>query len=42
MIVDPLGETLAHAEEHEAIVMATVDAELVAQARSAFPFMADR
>ena len=42
MIVGPLGETLAHAEEHEAIVMATVDPELVARVRSAFPFMADR
>jgi predicted amidohydrolase len=42
MIVDPWGEVLAHGAKSEALLLAEVDAEVVRQARSAFPVLADR
>jgi predicted amidohydrolase len=42
MIIDPWGEVLAHGAKSEALLMAEVDAEVVRQARSSFPVLADR
>jgi len=43
MIVDPLGEVLARAEEpQETIVTATIESERVTHVRQQFPFLADR
>jgi predicted amidohydrolase len=42
MIVDPLGEALATGAGSEAILVADVDAAVVAGVRARFPFLADR
>jgi predicted amidohydrolase len=42
MIVDPLGEALATGAGSEAILVAEVDATVVAGVRARFPFLADR
>lgn len=41
-IVDPMGETLAAAAGGEALIVADVTAERVAEVRAALPFLADR
>jgi len=41
-IIDPLGETLAQGAIGEALLVADVDAEMVASVRKQFPFSADR
>jgi predicted amidohydrolase len=41
-IIDPLGETLASAEDEEAVITAEVDAAIVRSTREHFPFLADR
>jgi predicted amidohydrolase len=41
-VVDPLGERLATAAGGEALLVADVDAERVAQVRARFPFLRDR
>ncbi len=42
MIIDPLGEVLAHGTEHETILTADVDPARVAEVRAEFPFLQDR
>ena len=42
MIVDPLGEVLAHAEDAEATLVADVDPKRIAAVREEFPFLQDR
>ena len=42
MIVDPLGEVLAHAAQTESIVTAEVTAERVKEVRAEYPFLQDR
>lgn len=42
MIIDPLGNVLAHADDSESIIYADVDAAEVARVRNQFPFMQDR
>lgn len=42
MIIDPLGNTLAHADNSETIIYADIDANEVTHVRSQFPFMQDR
>ncbi|MDG2260977.1 MAG: nitrilase-related carbon-nitrogen hydrolase, partial [Actinomycetota bacterium] len=41
-IIDPLGETLAQGAMSEALLVADVNAEMVASVRQQFPFSADR
>ncbi len=41
-IVDPLGEALATGSRTEALLVADVTAERVAEVRKALPFLADR
>ena len=41
-IIDPLGRTLAEASVGEAVLVAEVGAETVADVRTEFPFLADR
>jgi len=41
-IVDPMGNVLASAGDHEAVVLADVDVAEVAKARARFPFLRDR
>ena len=41
-IIDPLGRTLAEASVGEAVLVAEVGAETVADVRADFPFLADR
>ena len=42
MIIDPLGNVLAHADNSETIIYADIDVDEVARVRSQFPFMQDR
>lgn len=42
MIIDPLGNVLAHADHTETIIYADIDADEVARVRNQFPFMQDR
>jgi predicted amidohydrolase len=42
MVIDPMGEVLASAAGTETIVLADVDASVVADVRARFPFLADR
>lgn len=41
-IIDPMGEVLASGAGTEALLIAEVDASVVAETRSRFPFLADR
>lgn len=41
-IIDPLGRTLAEASLTETVLIADVEAEIVAKTRADFPFLADR
>ena len=41
-IIDPLGEVLASAGDHEAVVTAEVDPAVVGATRERFPFLSDR
>ena len=42
MVVDPMGNVLAAAAEQPTLVLADVDAEVVANTRERFPFLRDR
>lgn len=42
VVLDPLGECLAHAGDREALITATVDPERVREVRKSFPFLRDR
>ena len=42
VILDSLGESLAHAGDREAVIAATLDAERVREIRGRFPFLRDR
>lgn len=41
-LISPWGETLVGAAEHEAVLVADVDAEAIRQARASFPALRDR